>query len=542
MLTAQATRSRGKASAQVLLNDDLQVTDESEFADDFLGSASYTKEERQILRRNMLAPRLLQKIENMNSTLQAQRRAAGAADGVPLGLFGPSPSEQAAENARVFQKRKTEAKRLLRDIILPAGESFRADGSPTFTMKPMEVSSIYSYDSDREQDVEDDEDENGIHFYRFLNHYYYDPEELVYFIEHHRDVLYALNLPERRKLLVENIIGRSAEELVSEGSRMKADYVGGRYQRVEDATLGLRELSATGAPPIDAANGSWPLSPRHAGPANSNADLDMDAAATSELMRQLSAARARARALQIRVVPEIDTTVVKVVECPAGSFCPPGSVGQQNTDGSVTMLSATPCNIEGVVCTAGSSIPLAVDTPILPGQYVDEQTGLLMMCPPGYACPPGGGTPQACPPGQFLNDAGGGECSTCTAGTVCLGFGAPLPALCPAGQVCVNPGRSESSFECPAGSYCMPGTFTMNTQASIPPGLARPVVCPVGTYCLAGTGTFLVDDLRQLVIAKGTWKIFFGEYLLQIRIDVVREGGGGGVEWRCGDSMWGGGG
>lgn len=203
---------------------------------------------------------------------------------------------------------------------------------------------------------------------------------------------------------------------------------------------------------------------------------------------------------RLRLAPAIPSSV-RVLPCPAGYYCPPGSIAQETVsiaaDGSLTVgieiLSAQPCVNQGIVCSEGTYYALSTDIVPAPGEYISDDLTMVLPCPSGYACPGGAGNgePQPCPPGQYQVTAGSPVCATCTAGTVCPGFGAVYPELCPAGRVCAHPGRVLPSYLCPAGSFCPPGVFTLNTQLDMP---GVPKICPSGTYCLQGTATAVVNS------------------------------------------------
>ncbi|CAK0820555.1 unnamed protein product [Prorocentrum cordatum] len=174
-------------------------------------------------------------------------------------------------------------------------------------------------------------------------------------------------------------------------------------------------------------------------------------------------------------------------------FCPAGSVAQENDDGTLTITSgASACVLSGIACTEGTYIPLSNDTVAPPGYYISEDNSEILECPAGAMCPggPDAAAPQLCPPGQYQADAGAAECSTCTAGTVCPVSGGSAPELCPAGRVCTHPGRFTPTYLCPAGSYCLTGSITLNTNSSI---VGAPIVCSEGTYCMLGTAVGYVE-------------------------------------------------
>jgi len=204
------------------------------------------------------------------------------------------------------------------------------------------------------------------------------------------------------------------------------------------------------------------------------------------------------RRLRLPIIPPN----VRMVACPAGYYCPPGTIADLSFKWSgeqvvevITPINAVPCSIPGIICSEGAHIPTVTDVVAAPGQYINADKSGVISCPLGYYCPGGvgNGMPIPCPPGTYQATKGAPVCSTCTAGTICPGFGGHLPELCPAGRVCAHPGRMLPSYFCPAGSYCPPGVFTLNTLSGIFPG--GPKICPQGTYCLQGTGSFIIDDI-----------------------------------------------
>eukprot|EP00928_Gymnodinium_smaydae_P052443 TRINITY_DN3633_c0_g1_i1.p1 TRINITY_DN3633_c0_g1~~TRINITY_DN3633_c0_g1_i1.p1 ORF type:complete len:5302 (-),score=561.54 TRINITY_DN3633_c0_g1_i1:86-14599(-) len=195
---------------------------------------------------------------------------------------------------------------------------------------------------------------------------------------------------------------------------------------------------------------------------------------------------------KLRALPIIPADVL-TAPCPAGYFCPPGTIAQLNDDGTWTILNAQPCTRPGVFCGENSMNMHTLDRVPLPGEYVSDDGTEILLCPEGSQCEggPGFGLPIACPPGQYQLTPGAPRCSTCTAGTMCAGFGSTLPQICPAGRVCAHPGRMMPSYVCPAGSYCPPGVMTLNTMSGIP---GSPKICPPGTYCVPGTASGSIND------------------------------------------------
>ena len=204
------------------------------------------------------------------------------------------------------------------------------------------------------------------------------------------------------------------------------------------------------------------------------------------------------RRLRLATLP----STVEVQACPAGFFCPPGSIAQMDPfTGELIYVSPMACTRLGIVCSEGSFNPLSIDVIAGPGEYVATDGSGVLPCPVGMSCPGGPGflLPSPCPPGQYQLSSGAPACSTCTAGTICPGFGSALPTLCPAGRVCAHAGREIPSYLCPAGSYCPPGVITLNTLAGLASG--GPAICPPGLYCMAGTSS-VIPDPTSMTTAK----------------------------------------
>ena len=189
--------------------------------------------------------------------------------------------------------------------------------------------------------------------------------------------------------------------------------------------------------------------------------------------------------------------------CSAGWFCTGGSYMSQPVE-PVNATSIPDCSCPdanftggkcwpGTYCPIGSSYPVSCDLGKYCGQYELEMpndpcdAGFYCdgsavrpdppagVCPPGYYCPRGSGTPTACPPGT-MSDADGAtndtSCILCTAGYYCAGTAntdvdgpCALRYYCPAGMETGTP----AEYNCTVGNYC--------------PGQAGdPVPCPDGSY------------------------------------------------------------
>eukprot|EP00926_Amoebophrya_sp_RCC4398_P009253 GSA120T00022059001.1 len=196
---------------------------------DFLSSTQITNAERKVLKENMFKPRLLEKIQRFNESLQAERRAIFASGNDKQSIFGvegiDTDAAQAKEN---FLSRKAQAKRLLRQFVLPDGQRYHKSvgAEPPIRKKNIITShaknqlyheytttsrSIFDETAKGKVPLDEEEEgeENTLHFYRMMNHYYYDPDELTYIIDSHQAIWEAMDMPERRRALLTNVIGSS---------------------------------------------------------------------------------------------------------------------------------------------------------------------------------------------------------------------------------------------------------------------------------------------------------------------------------------------
>uniref|UniRef100_A0A7S4F8J4 Uncharacterized protein n=1 Tax=Chrysotila carterae TaxID=13221 RepID=A0A7S4F8J4_CHRCT len=182
-------------------------------------------------------------------------------------------------------------------------------------------------------------------------------------------------------------------------------------------------------------------------------------------------------------------------ECPAGSFCPPGSSVPRlcpsatfgNTTGLSSLHQCTPCPL-GHACAAGATAPTPcrpgsyADTPksscelVPPGNYQDEagRAG-YKPCKPGFACPEGARVPTACEAGTFSglhNLSSTADCEAAPRGFFAAA-GAAAPSLCPAGRFGATAGLKDGQCEgaCAAGHFCPAGSTNGTAHA-----------CPAGTY------------------------------------------------------------
>lgn len=126
----------------------------------------------------------------------------------------------------------------------------------------------------------------------------------------------------------------------------------------------------------------------------------------------------------------LDSTICEA--CPAGSFCPSGS------------LSPTPCPVRFACPSAAMTFPV--------------------LCAAGQYCPSSGLTSSiSCDGGAYCPSVGLTGTLPCPAGYFC--FNATInPLICPVAFYC--PANSSFPIVCPAGSYC--DNTTMKAPAACP--------------------------------------------------------------------------
>ena len=167
--------------------------------------------------------------------------------------------------------------------------------------------------------------------------------------------------------------------------------------------------------------------------------------------------------------------------CPAGSYCPQGS------------SAAIPCPI-GSYCPAGVSAAIACAA----GQYCPVGSTTPQTCPAGFYCPDGA-TKLGCPAGTYSNATGktaASDCTQCPPGFTCPYTGAtgsfPMPntapKACALGYYC--PAGSTTYAPCPDGFYCP------SSQQSLP--------CPQGFVCPLGSTSYQTSPTTQQISSPGT--------------------------------------
>lgn len=133
------------------------------------------------------------------------------------------------------------------------------------------------------------------------------------------------------------------------------------------------------------------------------------------------------------------------------------------------------CFITGYFCRSGAYVSTPEGfaenaTLCPPGTFNYSDAG---PCPAGFYCPVGTAEPEKCPPGTFSNEtklSSVEQCQNCTAGRYCGEFNLVKPSgLCREGYYCPSGASRPDWIECPAGAYCVNGTF-------------EPELCPNGTF------------------------------------------------------------
>ncbi|KAG9482440.1 hypothetical protein GDO78_011238 [Eleutherodactylus coqui] len=198
--------------------------------------------------------------------------------------------------------------------------------------------------------------------------------------------------------------------------------------------------------------------------------------------------------------------------CPQGYYCPEGSQEAKpcpnGTYGFQTGLEGLE---DCLLCPEGNYC------------YQEGQSGIPSpngLCPPGYYCPAGTGSPMSypCQPGTYWNMTKQGVeisvCLPCPAGFFCDMPSLTAPKICPAGFYCHQ--GSSNPQPCPEGTYgpreesstedgcltCEPGKFCSGVGLSTISGncqegfycserstSATPSggICPAGSYCPASS-------------------------------------------------------
>ncbi|CAM5128032.1 unnamed protein product, partial [Natator depressus] len=239
-----------------------------------------------------------------------------------------------------------------------------------------------------------------------------------------------------------------------------------------------------------------------------------------------------------RAVTPLPTDGVTGDICPAGAYCPPGSLlptpcppgTYSNVSGLKSLKQCLDCP-PGLYCDGTNS--QAPTGPCKPGYFCTgaAKTALQHVAMEGYYSLAGAFRPEPCPLGSFQPVLGQSLCRECPEGTFCNQTGLAEPVTCPKGHYC--PARSILPLPCPAGTYtdilgamgtgsckpCPAGMYCSTAGLATPEGLCQPgyycaqgsnstspVGLPFGDLCLAGyycpAGT---KHPREMPCPAGTW-------------------------------------
>ena len=174
--------------------------------------------------------------------------------------------------------------------------------------------------------------------------------------------------------------------------------------------------------------------------------------------------------------------------CPPGYYCPTGTERPEDAG----TFGSTPHGKD--------ENPDSFAFKCVPGTYCKrgtEASGGTALCPPGQYCPAGVFEPLDAPPGKFAEGAGSrlaqacftgfyaasrkrSKCSKCPKGFMCptvnqtvstgavakqvMHVGRNDTIICPPGTICTRTGKSGASGRCPAGHFCLEGTYSSCTQ------------------------------------------------------------------------------
>nr|XP_057935999.1 SCO-spondin isoform X4 [Doryrhamphus excisus] len=196
--------------------------------------------------------------------------------------------------------------------------------------------------------------------------------------------------------------------------------------------------------------------------------------------------------------------------CPAGHYCPEGStMPSPCPPGTFQGKSGAESEADCEACYAGSYCPSWAQTSVdlrcpagwfCPmGSVSGHRPGF--QCPPGHSCPYGSAEPAICGPGSFQSSSGQSVCNICPPGFYCVERSSE-PSPCPIGTVVSSSGRTSSSecAPCPSGFFCnstaltepsgpcSPGYFCSSGSPE-PSPVSQPHgdICPAGHFCPLGS-------------------------------------------------------
>ena len=218
------------------------------------------------------------------------------------------------------------------------------------------------------------------------------------------------------------------------------------------------------------------------------------------------------------------SSVSSCLDCPKGAYCnntttitpcAPGTYNglarQSEYYKCLTCPAGTTCSKKGMAspspCPPGSWSSVeglkTACTPSDTGTYLDvegsKDRSAQKQCTVGSFCPPGSGSPTACPAGYYCDRQGLSEGTKCPAGTYGSTLGlstAQCSGQCDPGYACPPGSTISYNIPCVAGTYCPRGTGTPNTCPKghyCPYECGTPVKCPAGTYNQYDGGKAVTD-------------------------------------------------
>jgi len=185
--------------------------------------------------------------------------------------------------------------------------------------------------------------------------------------------------------------------------------------------------------------------------------------------------------------PTSSSSTMAPQECPENTWCPAGVASNVSIPGNYS--TPQPC-VAGFVCFRGSDNPQGSGP--CPAGYFCPPGSLPIECPQANYCPGVGNVfPSLCTPGFYNDKTGQDKCTECPIGYICDKVGLSSPTICPAGSVCNEPGLQVPATACPPGYYCWEGTETADWNSE---GNFKPIACPKAVYCLGGITSNLTDE------------------------------------------------
>ena len=193
--------------------------------------------------------------------------------------------------------------------------------------------------------------------------------------------------------------------------------------------------------------------------------------------------------------------------CPPGAYCPAGSPapvacppGTFRADAGGEARGDCAASTAGYLGANASTAALTARCPA--GAYCPAGSVVGVACPPGSSCAAGAAANASCAPGTYAQTRGLASCDRCPPGSYC-GAGAAAYAACPPGHFCPEATPAPDVFPCPNGTYsnatrrsregecapCDAGAFCNDTGLSAPAGR-----CAAGFFCASGS---VVPDPRN---------------------------------------------